>query len=134
MLTLCWTLATLTLGCDDTVLPISDPEPCVCGDDGSLCDDTWCSYRLSLDANCLGEFEKAEVLIDGYLEPELLTFAAAEEGGAMVPVSVTPCTRTAPGLKTRIDVFAGNWAWSRANNVCDVEGEIKEIFFGCEQQ
>ena len=118
--------------CDDTVLPISETEACVCGDDGAGCGDDWCSYDLALELNCLGEVERAEVLIDGHLEAQMLEFETVEE--TLVPVIVFPCTRTAPGDETRIDVFAGKWAWSRTGNTCEVPGQVKEIRFGCVAQ
>ena len=115
--------------CDDTVLPISETEACVCGEDGAGCGDDWCSYELALEPSCLGEVQSAEVLIDGHLEAEMLEFESVD--GSLVPKLVVPCTRTAPGDETRIDVFAGKWAWSRTGNSCEVPGQVKSILFGC---
>jgi hypothetical protein len=119
----------LGTGCDVSVPPIDDPLPCVCGDDGSLCGDDWCAYELKLEENCLGQVSQAEILIDGHLEAETLSFTAVD--GEFVPNVVVPCTRTEPGKETRIDVFAGKWAWSRTGNECDLAGETKVILFGC---
>ena len=115
--------------CDNSVLPISEPEPCVCGEDGSQCGDDWCSYELSLEPSCVGQVTQAEVMVDGHLEPEMLGFDTVD--GEQVSKLVYPCTRTEPGEETRIDVFAGNWAWSRTGNTCEVPGQVKVIYFGC---
>jgi hypothetical protein len=116
-------------GCDNSVLPLDEPLTCVCGDDGSGCGDDWCSYELALEPNCLGEVVHAEVMIDGHLETELLRFESVD--GEMTPVLLVPCTRTEPGAKSRIDVFAGKWAWSRAGNSCETPGATTPILFGC---
>lgn len=116
-------------GCDATVLPLSEAPPCVCGDDGLGCGDDWCSYELALEPNCQGELARAEIMVDGHLETQLLEFESVD--GALVPNLVVPCTRTEPGTETRIDVFAGKWAWSRAGNSCEVPGKITPILFGC---
>ncbi len=123
---------TVVYGCDDSVLPLADTAPCVCSDEGSGCGDDWCTYELALEPSCIGQVEFAEVLIDGHLEGELLTFEAGD--GGLVPTLMTPCTRTEPGAKTRIDVFAGKWAWSRTGNTCEVPGQTKSILFGCVSQ
>ena len=125
-------VALLLGACDDSVLPISETAACVCGEDGSGCGDDWCSYELALEPSCLGEVEHAEILIDGHLESTMLEFESVD--GALVPKLVTPCTRTEPGEETRIDVFAGKWAWSRTGNTCEIPGQVKSILFGCVSQ
>lgn len=116
-------------GCDNAVLPLSEPLACVCGDDGAGCGDDWCSYELALEPNCAGEVVQAEVMIDGHLEAELLVFETVD--GEASPVLMVPCTRTEPGTESRIDVFAGKWAWSRSGNGCDIPGQTTPILFGC---
>ena len=119
-------------GCDTSVPPLDEPAPCVCGDDGSLCGDTWCAYELSLQENCVGQVSEAEILIDGHLEAETLKFTAVD--GAFEPNVVVPCTRTEPGEQSTIHVFSGKWSWSPAGNLCEFEGETKVINFDCVTQ
>lgn len=131
-LILCLLLAVALSACDGTVLPIDEPQPCVCGDDGSGCGDDWCSYSLLLLPNCLGKVTHAEVMIDGHLETELLGFGP-DESGEIVPQYMYPCTQTAPGAQTRIDVFGGKWQWSSVGNSCEDahESNVVPLEFNC---
>ncbi|MCB9733418.1 MAG: hypothetical protein H6745_12500 [Deltaproteobacteria bacterium] len=96
-----------------------DIPACRC--DVELCTSASCGYELRLDPGCNGQIAKAEVLIDGHLESDILSPG----------ISVIPCTRTEPGVESQIIVRGGDWVWGPLVERCTDPGETRLLVLQC---
>jgi hypothetical protein len=95
---------------------------CVCVSPG--CSAQACGFDLGIHANCVGQFDFAELDIGGHLEDVILI--PGKPG-------ITPCTRVEPAQSTKITVRGGTWVW-QVTHTCDPASElVKTLVFECQE-
>jgi hypothetical protein len=104
--------------CDDP-----GPRTCVSACDGTPPDAQHCGLRWSLDANCQGLVEFAEIAVDQCLEPEVLNPNELLESCARVPV----------GTEFIWTVRSEGWLWGPWKEACVAGGGFTlEYHLGCQ--
>lgn len=92
--------------------------PCRCEAGG--CTAAACPIQIRLDQSCNDQFDLAEVMVDGHVEAQAVTPAAA----------LTTCSKIEPGETAAIVVRGGDWVWPLTEH-CTTPGQTRALVLQC---